>query len=694
MGRLRRLASLVCLGAMLSGQVASAKSLIVYPYNANNTTDLRRGKQQGKHSLYMLQSILRTTGAEFSAVSSRDSRTEWFRTGKQVWGLGAGAYVEQFDASIALMHAAVSTFAGQVRPDSLSRSVVQGGSDRSDSAVPALIIRSSENALGGEPPPTWGSSIDSTGITETTGGGGLLMYQNGQTQPWIEQLPVLYGIGLVDDGANLRPIIYGRGAQVANIGSSRADGATIACKWCDSIPSFTASDTLALWDKFWGSNGKGLAQATTITYAMHSGLGPIADSADGVEQPAAEGDMVLLLAALAHLDSLVRASSTTGGKVLGDKVIQVAPVVYGGLARGERHAWKSPGSAQGIFGADTSGHYAILDSLDALGIPIVFAINPDSVASYERDLIKMKQVRRARFTPQIWNGISDSTKAGGQDALYRPVDVIGRYRSRIAIGDDSGLGADSSIKTLAKSSLRMVDSLVGRDRTSRFFVAPDDDWSPKNVWGVSGMPTKVHIDSVMLALQQAGFQGVVADGQDPEANASKREGTSATNPRGFYNQQQSYNSSRIGLKNFRILTHSGYMILGGESQVGIGADSTTQNSAYLTYSRALSRLFVGALMDFDENYDLWKYDGFSAYDNISERRVDRVRAGQQRAVVRGNVYRLSMADLSGVNYGGPGGAPAANGYWVLKYAKNAMDTINRLAGRTVIRFAYPEDIEP
>jgi hypothetical protein len=61
-----------------------------------------------------------------------------------------------------------------------------------------------------------------------------------------------------------------------------------------------------------------------------------------------------------------------------------------------------------------------------------------------------------------------------------------------------------------------------------------------------------------------------------------------------------------------------------------------------------------------------------------------------RPVVHGNIYRLDCADLSGL----PSGPPALVGYWVLRDAKRAMDVINKLAGRTVVAFAYPDDVTP
>jgi len=245
----------------------------------------------------------------------------------------------------------------------------------------------------------------------------------------------------------------------------------------------------------------------------------------------------------------------------------------------------------------------------------------------------------------------------------------------------------------------MTDSLFGENRVSRIAVAPDDDWSPENLRVPASGFANLTLDSILIAIQAAGFRGVIADGQDPDARATKRgHGPSATNPRGYLWEQDNI---KVRGEDFKVLTHTGYGIMGGRAQVSGGTDSVNAGGGEGTgiFYKELSRLYAGALLDFDQNNDTWQYDGlfFSrAYDDIHARKVERVLAGSDymRPVVKGNVFRLCAADLSGVPYGGPGGAPAANGYWILKSAANAFAVINKLAGRTVIKFGYPEDIEP
>ena len=712
MNHFRRLAALWCLSAVLCGQVAQARIALVYqrPDSPAGNLAAREGAIQQKRNARLVASILRSSGnTDFLVRQTGSLNTEMARSGLFInnagnttpaaWG--RGVYSEQVEAVVLVGSATNILVPNTARFDSLTMATRQASG--SGHAVPMLQLRDNSSVLFSFPP-KFGAGVDSVGVTADENGPGKAIYFANDHNAWLSHAYVAGSTGFYDTG-DIRRILFGGTPAYEARHSMQASGGIVPCNQCDSLGSYAANDTLILWDRQYD---KGIRQARTMVFANAFGAGAAYDSLSNFSyidsRPPTEGDFTIILAALAHLDSLVRADTTAagvkrGGKVLGDKVIKIAPIVYGGLARGERHSWKSPGAAQGILASDTSAFYATLDSIATLGIPITFAINPDSASSYERDLIKMKQVGMARFTPQVWNGVADSTKAGGQNAKYRPVDVFGRYRNRTAMGDGTGVGVDTgSVYTLARSALRLVDSLTS-GRVSRIAVAPDDDWSPLNTDGVLKLSSQVRIDSVMYALQQAGFRGVVADAQDPDASASKRNGgPSKTNPRGYYNRQQVYASGSIsGLRDFKILTHTGYAINGSRSQAFLGTDSTGSSGGWLgLVYKEISRVWSGALLDLDNSYDTWPSDDMSSaqavrsYDDIHQRKVDRTQAAVGRPVVRGNIYRISCADLSGV----PNGPPARPAYHVLKAMKNAMTAIDKLAGRTVVMFDYPEDIEP
>lgn len=684
---------------MLASGVAQAEVLITRPEFSKLAINLQEAKVQSMRNVRLLESIIRATGGTYQTIYQNDYKTEWGRTGRQY----VGTSYKQYDAVIHIGSLnPVPGSTGGFRPDSLFFTRVQGGSTRTDKAVPFLLMLDNSGPITGTGVVP-DAVADSAGVIELPNGPAPAYNFGGDTRAAATHIYTQGYVGAFDTG-DMRKILYARTFPYIWRASTSDDGVTIPCSWCDSLSSYAANDTLLLWDRQFNTR---LGQASTVTVASVGGAGAAADSLANNSIPAAhrpgtESDLTLMLASLAHLDSLVRAKRDSTGRylgerVLGDKVIKIAPVIYGGLANGQRHAWKSPGSAQGRSPSDTASFYAALDSLNALGIPVTFAVNVDSASYFARDVIKMKSVRSARFTPQIWNNVADTSSFKVQNALYEPKDVFGRWRKRIAIGDGSGLGADTlAIYTLARSALRLTDSLFD-GRTSRFAVAPDDDWSPLNITGRD--PGGLGIDSVMYALQRAGYIGVVADAQDPDAKAFKSHGPSKTNPRGYYGQQMRYSSPTISaLRDFRILAHSGYNIMGGRAQYMFGPDSTQSVSAFGVDGsgilfRELTRSWSGALLDFDNAYDIFQYDerwpNDRAYDNIHQRKVDRTESPNNGPVRKASIVRLSCADFSGK----PGANPMM-GYWILKSMANAMYIINTLAGRTIVRFAYPEDIEP
>lgn len=693
---------------MLAGDVAWAHVQIIRPdYTKNDLVAEVPAERQAKRNLRLVESIIRATGGTFETRFSTETRTDWMRRGIFVVNPGTAGADTSFDidATISMYVTRPINISGMARPDSLVRALLQ--SQRGNipqSTKPILMVRDNTCPItASEGAASLFGTLDSAGYKQYDEGAGKVVYRAGRPPGFLTHS---YMVGATDgyDTGDKRDILFSRYQNYVNRGSKSETGSgRVACSWCDSIPSYAASDTVILWERQFDSY---IPYASRMVFVMGWGAGAFEDSIsdDGITSnggfAGTEGEFPVLLAALAHLDSIVRATSTSGGSVLGDKQIKIAPVIYGGLARGERHAWKSPGSAQGILASDTSVFYAGLDSLRSLGIPVTFAINPDSAASYARDLIKMKENPFARFAPQVWNGVSDTSKAGGQNPYYRPVDVFGRYRARAAVGDESGLGSDSSIAGLAKSSLRLVDSLVGRARVSPTAVAPDDDWSPLNVDGVLKGSDRVPIDSVLYALRLAGFSSVISDGNDPDASAFKRHGPSATNPRGYYQKQQKYSLKKFCVDDINILSHAGYAITGGSRQMSAGAtsfpddSSTTTGGAGIIY-KEIARAWTGALMGHDNSYDTWGYDGnIINYDrlDIDYRRADHLnsRFDPGLGIQGGNIFRLSCADLSGV----PNGPPALNGFHALKAIKAAMDIVNWKAGRTIVRFCYPEDIEP
>jgi len=704
MGGFRRFAAGLCLASLFSGQVAQAKSLIVY---APNTESFGAGTSylaapQLNRNLRAVASIIALTGGQVSLVKAQSTKSEWLRLGQGVWGSDAGQYVEQFDATILIDQFAT---AGIIRTDSVAKfAAFQGGSAHIGLAKPMLILRTNGPAIG-----------SAGGVVPDSTNGGAVAFDSGPgkavhfADDHLDFLTSAYTVSAQNlaTKANVRRILFTNIPQADyRISNGTNSGATLGCRNCDSLMNYAANDSCVLWDKNWSVIFP--AQASTITFASPWGSGGLADSIGNTvgepRDPPTEGDWAILLCALAHLDSL------SGHKVLGDKTIRIAPVVYGGLARDNRHSWNW-NKSQGINDADTSSFYAFLDSLASRpDIKITFAVNVDSATTYARDIIKMKGITQARFTPQVWDGINDTSLTAYAGF---PKDIFGRYNRRAAYGDSAthalyNGGSDSSIYWQLKRAKAMCDSLFG-GRTSKVLAAPADDWSPKQLLGAFQNGGGITIDSVMYAMQLAGFTGIIADAQDPDANASKtNSGPSKTNPRGYYNRQQLFSSGSIsGLRNFKILCHSGFNIMGGRSQAecfsGPGAGSGTIDSSsspprsFFVIYKELGRLWSSNLLAYDESMDLFPYDDPQTDlmwigNDILHRKVDVTQAQRRSPIKHGNIVRLSCGDLSGAS--GSGIVPAATMWHVLKAAANAMYVINKLAGRTVVTFDYPENIDP
>lgn len=706
---MRRFFALCCLASILLGSVAQAKSLLAYSKIGNAIEASGPGATtQQQRNVRILLNIIRTTGGSVDAINSSLDMTEPFRAGRRplTGATNSGPDTLQYDATIFLGGRVVTVSAGQVRPDSLTLLSIQGASARVKPAVPMLFMRDNVPAVSGVTGAEWATTTScSLGVTGVANqANGLAFHFAGDHNVSLTHAYVESATGIYETG-DLRRILYGTvpASEYRVSLTDKSTGRALPCKQCDSLQSYAAVDTLLMWDRQYNTL---LGQASTITFVNPFGAGSAADSsanANGTPNPATEGDFTLMLCGLAHLDSL------SGHKVFGDKVIRIAPVIYGGLSRQQRgSSWRTPGSPQGIDPSDTAAFYATLDSIKSYpGMKVTFAINVDSASTYARDLIKMKQIGQAKFTPQVWNGCylpssgTDTSSAGKLNQFYQPTDVFGRFRKRAAVGDSvmhTVLGADTSICALLTRARQMCDSLTGR--TSRIAVAPDDDWSPLQITGADAGGTG--IDSVLYAIKLAGFAGVVSNGQDPDCGASKvSSGPSKTNPRGYYQTQTKYTSAKIPqLVGFKLLTHSGYGLEGdirqmaGTKSAGGGIDSSTTALPVGLIYQDLARLWSGALLDVDNSYDTWAYDdpggsGIRGWDDIAMRKVDRTQAAVGRPVVRGNVFRLSCSDLSGdPNF------PSRRLWHVLKSAYNACQIINKLAGRTVVVFSYPEDIDP
>lgn len=452
---------------------------------------------------------------------------------------------------------------------------------------------------------------------------------------------------------------------------------SFACARCDSAVSGAGQDTLTAWE-IPASASEG---AATLVFATIAGAGPCDDSttvsaAQGVVP--CEFDAPAFLFVLARLDSL-----TNGGVWCGAKSklpLKAALTIDGAFSRGSRRV------AGGTPPSDTATAKESLDSLALLNIPVTVGVNVDSIASYPSEIAWWRdRLPTARFAPQVWDGVNDTTVAGlGKWSVARPIDVFGRYRVRTYYGPYNTTAADSSLYAGLLAQRAIAEAALGSGRMSGFLMAPLDDYSPKNLrWATTGW------DSLNFAISRAGYSKVRTDVHTRAANPSTMGNVNRDLMiGGVYNQSRvwsPFNSTTVDY-----LGQTGHNVSGGQYSAdtsnaaagGFGTYTTSPNMV----GTSVARFWHGFVHSAFTDYDWFPYDGASTL------RAGKVRTYEDMFVPfrHGSIIKMHVSDFSGL----VNGPPARPGWWGIKSVYNQFAAINRAAGRTVVRFAYPEEISP
>lgn len=701
---LRRLASVICLGSLLLSCTAQAGSydiMVIRPKIQSITTvQLREVQTIYDQNFQTLTDILNLVGANYSVYTSREAApnsravSEYIRTG--IFARNTG--LADTAACVIISSFIPASLSGAVI-DSLTR-IARGGP-----LVPICYLLDSAveaSNLGGSPymDDAGSASVrDSAGVSGVKANpspAGAPVLANGSRASWVQSV---YSSGYVRNASQapaggLRPLLYA---------STTGEGLVLPflqqnSVWVDSLPFLNtqAADTLLVWDRLW--NIATLPTAKPMTFISWGGAGLSSgdslSAANSTERPSAEGALDILMYGLAHFDSL------TGGKVFGrmKRPLQLAITVDGALTRNDRKR------VPGIVNADTTAYYATLDSVAALGIPITFGVNVDSAASYGRDIIKLKSISQARFTPQSWKGqqrgaSGDTTNGAGSGNASKNniVDPFGRYRLRAFVGDTAAV-ADSSVYGLLLRARMRCDSIFGSDRGSLTLLAPYDDYSPKNMLALSSTP-----DSLISAFVAAGFQAVRSNNR--WSNSFPGIGTEGKlNPRGWFTSQKTLRNPlypTTGQPVFKVVCDGGYPLWGGYRQGKHLDDSTTvppSQIGHVERMRVLGEMLVGKRYDFDiwGNYGSIVGAGIYAWRDINQHTEDFQAPGMGTSLSsssyiggRGNVMMLHASDFSGRT-----SDPARVGWWHMKHLVVMMRACNQAAGRSIFTFCYPEEITP
>jgi hypothetical protein len=459
-------------------------------------------------------------------------------------------------------------------------------------------------------------------------------------------------------------------------------------------------DSLYVWDRLW-SNIASCPGAKTMTFCVMSGEG--FNSADSIANASLEGvggmgefGFDMLMAGLCHFDSLTL--SQTGRRLIFGNMNapkKLALTIDGGLTRRLRYKGYRPG----IDPRDTLSFYETLDSLRLANIPATIGVNIDSAATYARDIIKLREYSQARFTPQVWTGatVDDSSNYVRSQRFH---DIFGRWNNRAFYGDSTShtvVGADSSIYWNLKRARSVTDSLFP-GRLSGCVLAPEDDYSPKQMR--QGQESSLggsygYADSLIFSMRQAGFTCLRVDGKYTDARPK------GTNPRGWFTESRR-TRDRIGGRHFTLLAHAGYEL------GSVNWAWSTNDSAAPFDSAAVGRIEeeragcgmwdMGGIHEGDifcnqgsqlstAAYYAWKNVEFKI-DDVHDPKVSR-EISSEGSFENCRVMRMACSEFSGRRPD-----PARIGWHQVKWLNDWFRACNILAGKTIMQFAYPEDVDP
>ena len=694
MSTVRRFAAIWCLTCLVFGQVAQAKGLIVVDNTyASNTVGQFISPLTEYKSRNDLQRLLERLGGTYVVAPASVTKTEFCRTGRMVWNYGEqGAYVETFDwVAHVSFNGKFTTNVSGYRPDSLTLSVDRDGDSKADGCtVPQLFIFGQMGNLHA-PANRYAfardSTVDSCGIVVSAGGSdvqhngnnpcftGLGGYQEGTSDFfWSPSMHSGFKLNPTPPAGGLRILTRSTGDFGARtymsdqLNSPRPDSIGTRTGGSDSSDVF-----VRLWSHITG------AKEQTFCYPYWGS--ECTDSSSRVL--ACEYDPQTILMALAHIDS------TTGGRVFDRlKPLKAALVISGAFRR------SGPRNAGGIAPNDTTSLKAGLDSLATLGLPVTVGVCPDSIESRPSEVGWWKKLGGARFAVEQAAGDSGAVLSGGGNfSLAHPFDPFGKRRVRAAYGDSvrhAVDGSDSSTcAALVASRNQMAPYFSGR--ISGAVIPLSFDWSPLQ----ANSSSQWNPDSTLLAVSRAGFSVLVFDGQVPQGR---------TNPVGVVGLMRQrrwvkYDAGTNAVRSVALLAHSGFSINGSARQIQVTTDSigsglepcqnvvARPNRIVYEHHRFIHQL----LWDQYRDYDFMRYDESNAWIGVNTPLNDAL-----YAINRGSILMTHVQDFAGgeplhVSSGDPNTFAA---FWTVKSLNNAFKTINRLAGRTIATFAYPEDIEP
>jgi len=427
---------------------------------------------------------------------------------------------------------------------------------------------------------------------------------------------------------------------------------------------------------------------TAVVWARYSTSKPAAPLIWTI--PAAE--VLPIAVALAHADSF------SGGKVFDTpKQPSIAILITQAFRRGGGEAGTTPVNQGGTIcnasgGCDTVTVKAVLDSLAGLGVPITVGVDLDSIAAYPYEKAWWARLGgNVRYTPLTYSGTKTGQPGMGNASPARPLDLWGYTRQRAIFPSGwtadsvasptayygATLRADTSLYVLLRKSYGLVEEQFP-GRVDHSVLAPYFDWSPG--WN----RTRHARDSLLTAIWYAGGRVIVTNVDDPLCEVNKRlaPGTAA----------QIFGTW---------LTSGGYAGASGLSvQSGQSFPVWTDPAARATVAGELAMISVrSAPTDSAASTTFYPSNLHSLTDEFLMGRLgtNRWYANAYPYYYHDFAQPLQVMSFTAAQLGAgtlPNnlGIPQRHAWWNIKWLVNQVQTINLMAGRTLVRFDYLENV--
>jgi len=363
----------------------------------------------------------------------------------------------------------------------------------------------------------------------------------------------------------------------------------------------------------------------------------------------------LVMMALAYADTL------TGGRVFDNRdelPLKAGIHIDDGWRRSNR------GITGGIHPDDIPVLRATIDSLISLKAPFVVGVAIDSMTVLAgQDDVWWEQARDyVHYTPHTHGGVKSRGASTERDSI---IDIHGASRARALYNGDDCAQRDTTLYCLVKKSFQYLEAAFGPSRVDHILMPPTDDWTPTSITKTNAGPG---LDSLFWTYYRAGARGTRSNGSS--TSTVMGEVGYYTNPGvypvyevpsgpGFTAAPGVSTASSGGVRPFKVLMTNGYPANGA--------------TVWVDYSANLGSFISGFFLGVDKP--------FADYD-------PEIAGGSQFGYK--TILALHVQDLAGSILNN---APMRPGWRLIKYPVNMFRAINKLDGRRVVDFVYPEAIE-